>query len=528
MLKRTVVIILSLFMLLSMVPAFGESADWREPYAEPIKIHVAIEESSGANFAEGEDYGNNLWTKLFLERFNVEVVLDWSTTEYITKMNLAIASGEIPDSFACDPVQFEQLKVAGLLEDLTTAYNETASPSLVRMIDNNLDILETCKGVDGGLYAMPRLHYGFETLTQFIWARKDWVEQNGIEDIKTFEDLENMMKVFMENNGAKFGIMMDKGLAAFYDMAPASHIYPRIWVKGEDGTIVHGATVPEMKDYLSLWAKWYQEGFLRSDFATINEDVMRQDAYNGLVGMYPKANWAGWQVGKEMVDNQGEGTYFATFDLPSVDGEKVMYPIEFPNSRYNVVRKGYEYPEAMIKLINCYIDVLDDSIGAGTMTLEEVLPFNTNDMHHVTGPFKVEFAHYNDIKEVSSAHVNGTDGPLSTGNAFLFYNEILKWTKDQDLVGLGRYMQMGHEKASLVLAINHVDNDQILKSEIWGVRPQAVLDYGTTLSDLLTEGFTQIIMGVEDVDYFDTLIQEWYMAGGQEATDSVNEMYGNQ
>ena len=50
---------------------------------------------------------------------------------------------------------------------------------------------------------------------------------------------------------------------------------------------------------------------------------------------------------------------------------------------------------------------------------------------------------------------------------------------------------------------------------------------GTTLDDILTEGFTKIITGEVPVDYFDTLVEEWRTAGGDTATKEVNEMYGS-
>ena len=35
-------------------------------------------------------------------------------------------------------------------------------------------------------------------------------------------------------------------------------------------------------------------------------------------------------------------------------------------------------------------------------------------------------------------------------------------------------------------------------------------------------------MGEESLDYFDTLVEDWRTAGGAEATQAVNDMYGNQ
>ena len=49
--------------------------------------------------------------------------------------------------------------------------------------------------------------------------------------------------------------------------------------------------------------------------------------------------------------------------------------------------------------------------------------------------------------------------------------------------------------------------------------------YGSTLDDILTEGFTKIIIGDEDVSYFDELVSNWRTAGGDTVIQAVNEMY---
>lgn len=500
-------------------------ADWRVPYEEPVQIVVAINEVTNATFAEGEDMTDNLWTRKWKEDFNIEVIVDWVSNEYETKLNLAIASNTLPDAFWCNQVQFNELAQAGHIQDLQGVYDKYASPGLKRMMENNKDILETAI-FDGKLLGMPRLHYGYETLTPHLWARKDWVEEAGVTEVKSIEDLESLMDTFMSNNSAEFGIMLDRDLNTFYQMAPTFHSYPTIWVDGPDGEIVYGGILPETKDALAKWAEWYKKGYVRQDFSTLDSPAMLQDAYNGRVGIYAQQNWAGWNVGKDMVDNQGPDTYFIPFNLPTVDGEKIYYPVAFPNNVYNVVREGYEHPEVLIKLINSYINILDESVVEGTMTIDEVLPFNTNDMHHVTGPFKVEFDHYNDIKQVQEA-VKTREEKFTTGNSYLFYKEIEKWLDNGDLTSLGRYIQMGYEKGSLVLALDHVDNDHILRSKIWGARPQAMLDYGSTLDDILKEGYTKIITGLEPVDYFDTLVEEWKTAGGDEVTKAVNDAYSN-
>jgi putative aldouronate transport system substrate-binding protein len=288
---------------------------------------------------------------------------------------------------------------------------------------------------------------------------------------------------------------------------------------------VYGATLPETKAALAKFADWYKKGYIRPDFATLNSSAMFEDAYNGRTGMYTQQNWAGWQVGADMVKNQGQNTFFIPFNLPSEGGKKIMYPIKFPNSVYSVVNKNYDHPEVLIQLVNSYIHVLDEAMVDGSMKIDEVLPFNTNDMHHVTGPFKVHFQHYNDIKEVSTAIATGVP-KFSTGNAYLFHSEIRKWIDKGDMVGLGRYIQMGMPWSSLVHALEHVDGKHLLFDKVWGVPPQAARDYGSTLDDLLIEGYTQIITGKQPVGYYDELIQNWRKAGGDTVTAEVNAMYG--
>ena len=271
MTKRFLAIVTVLMLALTSVVAFAEadttetaSVDWTEPYAETVDVHIAIEEPANAVFAEGEDYSNNLWTKRWKELYNVNVIVDWVSNEYDTKMNLSIASNTLPDIYKVNAVQFSQLKQAGSLQDLTETYNTYASDSIKTMMENNWDIVETAMEGDQ-ILAMPRLHYGYECETTQIWARSDWMEQSGVTEFTSVDDVVNVMKGFQENNSASYGIMLDKSLDCFFRSAVMFHALPKIWVEGEDGSLVYGSVQPEMKEALSTWAQWYQDGLIMAD-----------------------------------------------------------------------------------------------------------------------------------------------------------------------------------------------------------------------------------------------------------------------
>ena len=94
------------------------------------------------------------------------------------------------------------------------------------------------------------------------------------------------------------------------------------------------------------------------------------------------------------------------------------------------------------------------------------------------------------------------------------YNNSIDFINNKTPGATGDYLQQGHEKCAYGLATYILDNELYIKSKLWGVSPESLLNYGSTLDDLLTEGFTKIVMGVEDINYFDKVVENWLAAGG--------------
>jgi putative aldouronate transport system substrate-binding protein len=523
--KRFLTLYLAVLLALSCVFASADTVDWTTPYEEPVDIHVALLEQSNHIFPEGEDFFNNMWWDYFRENYNVNVIVDWVSNEYNTKLNLAIASGDLSDAFHCSPVQLNQLMDAGLLAPLNEAYESTVSDTVRHMMDFRADAVDVAVR-DGTMYGIPWLSYGLECMTNFLWVRKDWAEETGFTGFETLDDLTNLMDTFMNEKGAQYGLTLEKGLSAFTASAVIFDAQPGIWVEGKDGTLVYGSTQPEMKDALQWWADLYANGYIRSDFGTMDQSQANEDVYNGKAGLTFFYQWGGWAFGQDMIKNQGENSYMIPYELPKdVNGELVQYPVTFDVGNYNVVRQGYEHPEAAIKLIDAYCYLMNEAVALGTMTAEEVLPYNTNEMQHVPNAFKLEFGSYDDAHDVCDALETGVE-KFRSGYGIIYYNEAKAWTENGDPTGLGRYLQMG-PGGSVRMACDQIDRGQIHRDAVWGATPQAVLDYGSTLNDILTEGFTMIILGNESVDYFDTVVESWKAAGGDVVTAAVNEMYGN-
>lgn len=116
--------------------------------------------------------------------------------------------------------------------------------------------------------------------------------------------------------------------------------------------------------------------------------------------------------------------------------------------------------------------------------------------------------------------------PTTLGKDGIKYKNSVDFIKNGASTGAGDYCQQGGPKAAYKISKEMIDNEEYVKDAMWGPQTPTLLDSGSTLDDILTEGFTKIIVGEKDINYFDTLVKDWEKAGGTKATEEINETYG--
>jgi len=509
---------------------------WSDPFPETITVTVAMEDLPQAVFASGESYEDNLWTRRWLELYNIDVEVAWISSDYDLSMNLAIASGELPDIFHVNAVQFSQLVDADLLEDITAVVDEWSSPNLRRIIDGEPAVFATAQR-EGITYALPHFHWGFITQAPFLWVRGDWYAEAGSPEINTIADLENLIETFEREHGATIGTPLHDELFSFFVSTPMWHAGARgqgnggvMWVDDGAGGIMSAYERPEMLDAIATWRDWYERGWIRQDFATADWDSTMAAIVGGETGVLFSMNWAGWGW-QSIVEAYGPESALIALPLPTVDGTPADIPILFANYAYNVVRSGFAHPEILPILVSDYLYITNESPMTGSMPAEELLPFSTNEMHHVTGPFRITQPHYHDVLDVVGAieaHARGEDFTFTSGGlAVIMFEEAVRWHDYQDIVGLGRYAQMGSRNGSLYIGVQYSQSGQHLYSLAWGPQTQEMLDFATITDDIIDEGITRIIMGLDPLEHWEVVLEDWRQAGGNLMTESVNNFFGN-
>ncbi|MDR3147452.1 MAG: extracellular solute-binding protein [Treponema sp.] len=470
---------------------------------------------------------NNAWTRGIKETLNVDVVTDWvsSQSEYTTKLNLAIAAGELPDVIYCNPVQFRQLLEAGLIADITDYIENNASDTVKGIMAYAPEAVETAKR-NGRLYAMPAFGYGPLDDPELLWIRRDWMLAAGTAVPRTIADLENLMVTFMRTHPGSYGTWLDRTLDVMYYLAPAFKAYPGMWVSAADGSIVHGAVQNEMREVLRTFADWYRKGYLKQDFMAMDDNALRQDIASGKFGIQIHPQW--WYAyAPDVVNNQGKETYFEAYELPSVDGNPVIHPQDYDNGAYVVINKNCKNIAAAIKCISYIQYIVTDGVAQGIMTQEDLDPFIYSYNLHIMPMFKIndpvnEETQYREIQAAKR-----TGNPVFTSSLTMAkYNLSKLWEDDRNIEGIMPWLQSYADRSAYTANIKVFEENRFLLTRLLGPAPEDLAAYGSTLDDILKEGFTKIIIGQEPLSYFDTLVREWRAAGGDVATAAVNRDYG--
>ncbi len=547
--RKAVSVLLVVVMLLSLTTAMAEQAakgtreaqpipegNWDAPY--PTVVNITTVKGTGMDqvFDNGDDQRNNPWTRAWLNKLGVEVTYDWideGNTQYPTKLNMTIASGNLPDTFKCNYVQFRQLMEAGLLLDITDYYNNNTSQRVRDYEKTDPDTIKLTT-VDGRIYGIPEYYYGIIDQPKDLWIRKDWYEAAGSPQLKTVEDFENLAKKFMEEHGG-YGLAIENKLEDLFMTGPMFGVYlgnpanpnaQYFWYKDETGRIKAGISHKEFKTALTYWAKWYQEGIISPDFANADVNKMNQDIVNGKVGMQPFYQWQGWLNGPNLVAAQGsDNAYMIPFPFPTIDGSQVLGQVGFPNNNIIVVSKTCKNPAAVMKLISYTDYVMFDPNTK--LTEEEFKGFTDGQREHVPGSVEIidPMADMIQFEHVLNALKTGDTSELFTAGMKKKYGDSISWLNDKNTGGIGAYLQQGFDGCSYYNSKFLIDNNFLKKTEMWGPPP---VEFDKTINciDIILNGVMEIIMGTQPVDYYDTVLANWYAQGGQIMEDAVNAQYG--
>jgi len=503
-------------------------ADPLGKFDPPIELTVGRVTNPEFKFGEGESIDKNVWTDLYESQLGIKVSNEFivDSSQSAAKMNVAIASGGIPDLITVNNSQLQQLTEAGLVADMTDALEKYGSDITKKILNADGGFMLKSATIDGKLMAIPHSGAAIDG-TLMVWIRKDWLDRLNLPEPKTVEDILHIADAFHtqdpDQNGKAdtFGFDLRKDL--FYDFASLDgflnmyNAYHSIWLKGSDGKLVFGSIQPEMRVALQKLQEMFQAGQIDKEFAVKDMGRAAESIASGKAGMF-FGTMASAIYPLQDAHMKDKDAIWQPYPIPSINGgsAKVQIPAYF--NLYYAVSSKAEHPEAAVKMLNLlhnkkYVEEDDDYFiykGLPRYWYPVVRGDGSKDNleQHVA---IVEAMKTKDTSKLKK-------GQLNT------YNQI-----DSYLKGDENYWKMERifGEGGAFSIVKQYDADQLyVRDEFVGPPTETQVDKGATLSTLVTSAFTKIIMGAP-IEEFDKFVEDWKKLGGDKLTNEVNAWYAS-
>lgn len=574
------------------IEGFDYESQQLKPYDEEITITVAaIDYPLESDVKAGTTPHNQSFNKIVKDvlNINLEYTVVASTTNYDTRLNLAIGANKEPDMFyITDTKMFTDLMKNGRLADLGSSFWYLNQELQDIYLEYMPEILPNAM-IEGKLYAFPMASNKYES-AQKLYIRKDWLDICNAQAPSTIQELIDLGETFLKNKDKIAEVtkvqadqliplsfhkdIMWTGTGSASGLMQAHGASPDAYFLGDDGKLYASNTSQEMKNALSTMREMYEKGIIDQSFVNKNIDMVYDDIKAGKTGMIFGQWWLPHGEINSTVSNIA-GADWVSVDLPSYDGTESLPIVKRVSlSGFNCVSSKCKYPEAAAKIINLFYDVYYND-NALEIYGEDVKP--ENGFYYNMVPIKLwnsiaSIQEYKRVNEVfKSAYEAGmtpewkvldesekaalsSDALATYETQLAIYNKLK--TREKNLhwddgyayyyaVKQGKNLTQMTADERLGWGIYHCmidDNcgyDQVTKltegalkakyDEYYGPATTAMQEYSGYISTTLSAStYAQIITGGKPLSYFEDYVKEYNKNGGDAILQQVNEWYLSQ
>lgn len=500
-------------------------------------------------YPDGQSLGDNAYTRMLESQFNIKIEnsFEAGSEDYSQKIDLAIASGEMPDYMTgLSYTQYKAAVRAGLAMDISEVWNEYASAKSKEVYDSRKELFDSLVTEDGKMYGIPSSNPTADFLS-VMWIRQDWLDKLGLKAPTNVAELETVAKAFAtqdpdgngeadtvgivgpSTNGRLYQDMFSSNLSFHFDQIFASYnAFPGIWVKDSEGKAVYGSILPETKAALEKLASMYKDGLISPGMLTSDTSQLIANNKGGIFfGCWwePFANIGNSWKNDNTVNWQ-------PYSIPSTaDG---IYMAKGGNAAqvYTVISKDCKNPEAVIVMLNIFKEGLKNYISEED---KAALPDGSYPMYMTFGTdagpsilFDALQKYYNGEKTADEIRADLAKEDQSTIAAFdqiincktepYDNDNISGWDFSGDKAG-----NFGYVYSFAVGLKPYVAKNYEWVNTLTYERTKTMDQRWTNLSDLEYTTFSKIIMGEEPISAFDTFVEKWLAEGGKTITSEIQD-----
>ena len=316
------------------------------------------------------DLNENTLTPWIQEKTNVKINFEEiPDTEWDTKVNLLIASDELPDAFiyggfsAAELADYGSQGVFLALNDIIEEHGHYVK----QVFDQQEALPGAYTALDGNIYTLPDINECYHCFYSIrAWINQQWLTNLGLEYPNTVDEFVNVLRAFKEQDANGNGDPNDEIPFSGNATSWNSTIYPfllnsflhydtsNLSVK-EDGTVIFTPIQPEFKEGLQWIASLIDEGLIEKEALTQTEEQLKTKGSNldiALLGGFTSATW--WSgVGSD----NGEGSRCREYSgLSPLEGPNGVRISPWAGTGFNmgnsVITTACEDPVPLFKMLD--------------------------------------------------------------------------------------------------------------------------------------------------------------------------------
>ena len=523
--------------------SFNENFEEQEEIAKttpfgkyPKEVVYTLGKMTGANnsnMPKGDTYEDNAYTRYLKEKLNVQNVdVFEKSTDYDKTVSMAITLGDLPDIMVVsDMEQLQTLIEEDMIEDLTDAYQKCTSERIKKIYASYGDEIFENVMVDGRIMALPETN--IENGPSLIWLRKDWMDKLNLKEPKTFEDVERIINEFVTKDpghngkGNTVGLICDANIVgdAGYnfeyqmDIIFASYgAFPKQFIRDKNGKLSYGSVQPEAKQALKKLREMYQNGTLDNKFFLYSTENIIKLISEGRCGSF----FGPWWAPNNPLVSAKRANKDADWEPYLIQTDKdgsTSYASQNPSYKYVVVRKGYEHPEIVMKIISVLFDYArfqdNDALELGMYFKFNVDP--------TARPIAINVDFSNALRRCYNQIVDVLDGRCNTNSLGQleqsYYSACKDYLKDKENATLEDWA--AYTSRIKACGVIKKGKTKKVKSLFFG-KTKTMKQEWWKLEKLEEDMYLKIISGEVPIDEFDRFTRTWKKQGGDQILAEVN------
>lgn len=418
--------------------------------------------------------------------------------------NIMLASRDLPDiieySWAGFPGGPEKAMTDGVILQLNDTIDQYA-PNLKAYLNKDTEVNKMIKTDTGKYYVFPSIRGDdFSKTYAGPIVRKDWLDDCGLAIPETIDEWTAMLRMFKEKKNAE---------------APLSCYWNESFITGafgivgtfyiDEGKFKYGPIEPEYKDYILLYRKWYEEGLLDKNFATLDPKTMDANILGGKTGATIGLAASGigkWLNAMKEKDpkydligtpyptlKKGDRPKFGHTSLTYIGGGSAAISTSCKNVELAARFLDYSYSDKGALLYNYGIENVSYTVVNGKPEYTELITNNPEKLSNAVALAKYARASY--------------AGPFVQDKGYAEQNFTLPQQKE----AISRWIE-SDASLHIVPWLTPTPEESSEQAKII-----------SQVSTLLSEKFIKFVMGEEPIEKYDAFVEEMKKMGIERAIE---------